>query len=59
MADVKLPPHDETAEASVLGSILIDKDSIIEVVEFLKPEHFYQEKNTLIYEAMLSLLEKG
>ena len=59
MADVRLPPHDEMAETSVLGAVLIDKDSLVEVVEFLKPEHFYQEKNGDIYSAMLSLNEKG
>lgn len=59
MPSIKVPPHDETAEVSVLGSVLVDKDSLIEVVEFLQPEHFYQEKNELIYEAMLSLYEKG
>lgn len=59
MANPKLPPHDREAEASVLGCVLVDKDALIEVVEFLKAWHFYEEKNGHIYEAMLSLYEKG
>ncbi len=58
MADIRVPPHDEQAELSILGAILIDKDAIVDVVEFLRPEHFYKEGNARIYESMLSLFEK-
>lgn len=58
MPEVKVPPHDEQAELSVLGAILIDKDAIVDVVEFLRPEHFYREAHGKIYQAMLSLFEK-
>ncbi|MBI5464979.1 replicative DNA helicase, partial [Candidatus Gottesmanbacteria bacterium] len=58
MPDVRVPPHDEQAEQSILGAILIDKDAIVDVVEFLRPEHFYKEGNGAIYKAMLSLFEK-
>lgn len=58
MAEPKVPPHDDTAEASVLGAILIDKDALPEVVDFLRPEHFYKDLNGYIYDAMMSLFEK-
>lgn len=58
MVDIKVPPHDEQAELSVLGAILIDKDAIVDVVEFLRSEHFYKEANSRIFAAMLSLFEK-
>lgn len=58
MPDIRVPPHDEQAEISVLGAILIDKDAIVDVVEFLRPEHFYEEGNGAVYKAMLSLFEK-
>ena len=35
--ELHVPPHDLEAEKSVLGALLIDKDSIVKVVEFLKP----------------------
>ncbi len=57
MADIKIPPHDEQAELSILGALLIDKDAVVDVVEFLRPEHFYKDANSLIYKAILSLFE--
>jgi replicative DNA helicase len=56
--EIRLPPHSDEAEACVLGSILIDKDAIATVAEFLRPEHFYQEANQLVYEAILKLYEE-
>ena len=58
MADFKVPPHSNEAEASVLGAILIDKDAVISVAEFLRPEHFYDERNGKIYKAILDLYEE-
>ncbi|MGB9911037.1 MAG: replicative DNA helicase [Microgenomates group bacterium] len=58
MPEVKIPPHSDEAEASVLGAILIDKDAIVAVAEFLRPEHFYNQQNGLIYEAILHLYEE-
>lgn len=58
MPAVKVPPHDDQLEIAVLGSILIDRDAIIAVVEFLRPEHFYTPANQMVYQAMLSLFEQ-
>jgi replicative DNA helicase len=58
MVDIKVPPHDDQAEKSLLGAILIDKDAVVDVVEFLRPEHFYQEANARIFASMLSLFER-
>ena len=55
--EMKVPPHSDEAEKSVLGSLLIDKDAIISVIEFLRPEHFYQDAHSKIYNAVLSLYE--
>jgi len=57
MINPKVPPHDAVAEQSVLGAILLDKDAVIDVAEFLKPEHFYDERHGKIFTAMLSLFE--
>ncbi len=56
--NIKIPPHDETVEQSVLGAILIDKDAMVDVIEFLRPEHFYREAYGIIYEAMMALYER-
>lgn len=58
MADPKIPPHNLEAERSLLGALLIDKDAIVKVAEFLRPEHFYRDAHRRIYEAILNLYEK-
>src|SRR3989344_4068719 len=55
---LKVPPHDDEAEKSVVGAVLIDGSSINLVAEFLKPEHFYLPEHQAIYSSMLTLFEK-
>lgn len=55
--NVKLPPHSQEAEESVLGAMLLDKDAVIAVAEFLTPEDFYDERLKAIYQACLDLYE--
>lgn len=57
MVNPKVPPHDTVAEQSVLGAILLDKDAVVDVAEFLKSGHFYDERHGKIFESMLSLFE--
>src|SRR3990167_30621 len=57
-SDLRLPPQNLEAEASVLGALLIDKDAIVKVAESLKPEHFYTQIHAEIYRAILILYEK-
>ena len=52
----KIPPHSIDAERWVLGSILIDKDGIIQISDLIIPEDFYDPNNGLIYRVMLDLL---
>lgn len=58
MATIKTLPHNDTAEQSVLGALLIDKDAIIGVSEILKPGDFYSDINGIIYGACLALYEE-
>lgn len=55
--NVEVPPNDIDAEKSVLGAILLDPDSLVKVVEFLKPEHFYKTSHKNIFAAILELYE--
>ena len=55
----RIPPNDSQAEQAVLGSMLVDKDAILTVVEILKPEDFYRNEHAEIYSAILDLYEKG
>lgn len=54
---VKIPPHSREAEASVLGALLLDKEAVIGISEFLRPHHFYDGRHTKIYETILELYE--
>src|SRR3982750_352073 len=54
----RLPPQSLEAEQSVLGAILIDRDAVVEVAEFLRPADFYRQANGKIYEAVLDLFER-
>jgi len=54
----RLPPQSLEAEQSVLGAILIDRDAVIEVAEFLKPDDFYRQANAKVYAAILELFER-
>jgi len=54
----KMVPHNVEAEEAVLGSLLIDPDALYRVSVFLKPEDFYIQKNSWIYDGMLTLFER-
>ncbi|NLG29422.1 MAG: replicative DNA helicase, partial [Chloroflexi bacterium] len=58
MSADRLPPQNNEAEQSVLGSLLIDPDAIFRVSSFLAAEDFYRESNQLIYAAILALHER-
>ncbi len=55
----KLPPQSIEAEMSLLGSLMLDKDAIIKVVDFLEPRDFYRGIHQTIYQTMVDLFEKG
>jgi replicative DNA helicase len=51
-------PHDLAAEARVLGALLIDREAIIKVADFLAAEDFYSPKHQRIFTAISSLFER-
>ena len=55
----KVPPHDIDAEQAVIGSMLTDKDAVVEAIEVLKPDDFYRQDNKTIYEAILNLYNRA
>ena len=57
--DPKLPPQDLEAEQSVLGSLMIDRNAIIKVADFLSDGDFYKPSHQKIYDAVLKLFEKN
>ncbi|CAM3233280.1 replicative DNA helicase [Vagococcus fessus] len=55
----RVPPQSIEAEQAVLGSILLDSDTIVEAMEYLKPADFYRRSNQLIFETMIKLTDSG
>jgi replicative DNA helicase len=48
-------PTNESAEAAVLGAIILNPDIRPKMQEMLEPEDFYLEKHRLIFQTLLSL----
>jgi len=55
----KIPPQAIEAEKCLLGCLLIDKDAILKVADFLRPDDFYRGIHQSIYEVCLELFQKG
>ncbi len=55
----RIPPQNLEAEQSVIGAMLIEREAISRVAEFMHPEDFYREAHRLIYAAILSLYNRG
>lgn len=58
MQNIKIPPHDENAEKSVLGSILLDNGVLGIVLPVLSTTDFYSSKFGTIFDAMILLGQK-
>lgn len=54
-----LPPHDLEAEQSVLGAMLVNPNAIAAVAELLTADDFYRDTHRLIYQAVLTLYDRG
>lgn len=55
----RLPPQNLEAEVSLLGSLMLDKDAILKVADFLSSQDFYRDHHQTIYNVIQGLFEKG
>jgi len=55
----RVPPHNIEAEESVLGSMLLSKDAIAEVLELLSEEDFYRPAHRTVFRTVLDLYSRG
>jgi len=56
----RLPPQNLEAERSVLGAMLLDKETITKVLQIIpNPDNFYSEIHRLIYERIINLFEEN
>ena len=56
---LRTPPNDTEAERAVLGSMLIDPETVSDVMEVITSEDFYNEKHKIVFRAMERLVEKA
>lgn len=59
MAQAVVPPQNLEAEASVLGSILLEGSLLEVITDQLAPQDFYRQTHGTIYETMIKLFELG
>ncbi len=55
----KLPPQALDLEEAVLGALMLEKNALTAVVEFLRPEHFYSDQHKEIYTAIVDLFKSS
>jgi replicative DNA helicase len=55
----RVPPHNLEAEASVLGSLMLDRNAIVRVADFLRPDDFYLDHHAQVYRAALNLYDRA
>lgn len=55
----RIQPHNEEAEKSVLGAMLMDRDAIVEAEDILVKEDFYQRQYGVLFESMVELYREG
>lgn len=51
----KLPPQANDLEEAVIGAILLERNALMAVANFLKPEHFFIEQFQILHRAALNL----
>ena len=55
----RIPPHNLEAEASVLGSLMLDRNAIVRVADFLRPDDFYLDHHAQVYRAAINLYDRS
>lgn len=54
-----LPPQSREAEVAVLGSMLVERESLIKALDVLREEDFYEENHRRIFSAIRSLHDRN
>ena len=57
--DLRIVPHEIEAEQAILAALLTSNSVYERISDFLKPEHFYDDINGKIFEAIAKLLENN
>lgn len=55
----KIPPQEVELEEAVLGALMLEQESITDVIDVLHPESFYVYRHQLIYKAIRQLFNNS
>ena len=55
----RVMPHDEEAESSVIGAMLIDNEAIMVASEIITGDDFYQKQLGIVFDTMVELYNAG
>lgn len=55
----RILPHSIEAEQSVIGSMIMSRDAIVEASEMITGADFYQQQYGMVFEAMVELHDEG
>ncbi len=53
----RVTPHDDVAEKSLLGALIINNDVLPEILTIVKPSDFYDERHQIIFSAIVDLYD--
>jgi replicative DNA helicase len=56
--DIRVPPHNDDAERSLLGAILLDNEVLDAILSKIGPKDFYRERHRHIFRAMVELYDR-
>ncbi|QPK83195.1 replicative DNA helicase [Corynebacterium qintianiae] len=59
LREYRQPPHDEQAERSVLGAMMLSPNTLAEVIDELSAQDFYFPAHQLIFDAIVDLYSSG
>ncbi|MBQ5955865.1 MAG: replicative DNA helicase, partial [Firmicutes bacterium] len=55
----RIPPHNEDAERSVLGAVMLNREVLFDVLEEVKEDDFYNSSNKEIFAAIMELYKEN
>ncbi len=55
----RVMPHNEEAERTVIGSMIMDKQAIVSAMDILTKDDFYEKKLGVIFETILQMYRDG
>lgn len=56
---IKVPPSNLDAEQAIIGGILLNNESVSQVLGIIRPDDFYREANAAIFECIRQLYERN